>query len=425
MSRKEGYLRSASQRTAQPGPTLGAKPNEHVRAARGVSIVAPTFREAANIPALVAGVACSMKARGAWELLLCDDDSRDGSEDIAADLGQRFPVRMHVRRNRARDLSQAVLEGIRRARFNRLVVMDADLSHPPEAIPDLLAALDDDADMAVGSRYAPGGRIEGGWSRGRALNSRLATLLARPLTRCADPMSGFFALRRNRLPAPDGLKPIGYKIGLELMVRGRLRVREVPIRFKDRRRGASKLNWRQRIAFLRHLHRLYLFRFGLPIRFLTFGIVGLSGLALDASVYLGLQRAGTGHLWARFLSFWPAVTWNWRLNRVLTFEDRPTARPAGQWTRFAVASGIGLATNVGSYALLTSLVPLFAERRLLALLAGVAVGSGANFACATRFVYPGPGRAGPAARPAPDARPNRPGRPSAARDPRTAGSPGR
>lgn len=407
----------------RPGPTPDAKGNQSVAAARGVSIVAPTFREAANIPALVASVASSMTARGgAWELLLCDDDSRDGSEDIVARLGQRLPVRIHVRRHCARDLSQAVLEGIRRARFDRLVVMDADLSHPPEAIPDLLAALDADTDMAVGSRYASGGRIEGGWSRYRALNSRLATFLARPLIRCADPMSGFFALHRNRLPALDRLDPIGYKIGLELIVRGRLRIREVPIHFRNRRRGASKLNWRQRIAFLRHLHRLYLFRLGFPIRFLTFGIVGLSGLALDASVYLGLQRAGVGHLWARFLSFWPAVTWNWRLNRGLTFEDRPTRRAAGQWTRFAVASGIGLATNVGGYALLTSFVPLFAEHRLLALLAGVAIGSGANFACASRFVYPEPGRAGPTTRTAPDAGSDRPGPSSAGLDPRKAGS---
>lgn len=366
--------------------------NKDAGAARGVSIVAPTFREAANIPALVAGVASSMKAWGGrWELLLCDDDSRDGIEHVATALGQRLPVRIHVRRNCAPDLSQAVLDGIRRARFDPVVVMDADLSHPPEAIPDLLAALDDDADMALGSRYAPGGRIEGDWSRGRALNSWVATLLVRPLVRCADPMSGFFAVHRNRMPDPDRLNPVGYKIGLELMVRGRLRVREVPIHFRNRRRGSSKLNWRQRIRFLRHLLRLCLFRFGLPIRFLSFGIVGLSGLALDASVYLGFQRVGLGHLWARFLSFWPAVTWNWRLNRALTFEDRPAARAAGQWTRFAIASGIGLATNVGSYVLLTGLVPLFAEHRLLALLAGVAIGSGTNFACATRFVYPAPG----------------------------------
>ncbi len=371
-----------------PGPAPDARRNETVDAARGVSIVAPTFREAANIPTLVSRVASSMEAYGAqWELILCDDDSGDGSEDIVLVLAKALPLRIHVRRNRPRDLSQAVLDGIELARFDRLVVMDADLSHPPEQIPELLAALDDDCDMAIGSRYAAGGEIDETWSRYRALNSRVATWLARPLIPCADPMSGFFALDRRRLPHLDRLDPIGYKIGLELMVRGRLRVREVPIRFDDRRQGSSKLNWRQRVAFLRHLERLYLFRFGLQARLLAFGAVGATGLVVDTVVYLGLQWAGLGHLLARFLSFWPAVTWNWRLNRAVTFRDRPPAPRAAQWARFAVSSLIGLATNVGSYALLTSLVDLFARQRLLALLVGVVIGSAANYAAATRFVY--------------------------------------
>ena len=371
-----------------PKPALDARRDETVGVARGVSIVAPTFREAANIPALVSRVASAMEADGAeWELILCDDDSGDGSEDVANALGEQLPVRIHVRRNQPRDLSLAVLEGFRRARFDRLVVMDADLSHPPEQIPELLAALDSDTDMAVGSRYAAGGEIDDAWSRYRSLNSRVATWLARPLASCADPMSGFFALDRRSLPDPRRLHPTGFKIGLELMVRGKLKVREVPIRFDDRQKGSSKLNWRQQVAFLRHLHRLYLFRFGLPVRMFSFGAVGVSGLVIDTAVYLGLQWAGLGHLLARFLSFWPAVTWNWRLNRMLTFRDRPAAPPVGQWTRFTVSSLIGLVTNVGSYALLTSLVDVFSRRPLLALFAGVGVGCAANFATATRFVY--------------------------------------
>ncbi|MCY3623209.1 MAG: glycosyltransferase family 2 protein [Gammaproteobacteria bacterium] len=355
----------------------------------GVSVVTPTYREADNIRPLAERIRTTMEAAGVdWELILADDDSRDGSEEVALELGRSLPVRLHVRRARPRDLSQSVLDGIRLARFDRLVVMDADLSHPPEQIPELLAALDGDAGMALGSRYAPGGRIVGAWSRYRTLNSRIATWLTRPLTRCADPMSGFFAVDRRHLPGPDELAPIGYKIALELIVRGRLRVREVAIRFRDRQRGASKLNWRQQVAFLRHLHRLYTFRFGLPVRMLSFGAVGLSGLVVDTAVYLGLQLTGVGHLLARFLSFWPAVTWNWRLNRLLTFNDRPADRPVPQWAKFAVASGVGLLTNVGSYAVLTSFVAPFTERTLLALFAGVVIGSAVNFATSTRFVYP-------------------------------------
>lgn len=371
-----------------PRPAPDARRGETAGVARGVSIVAPTFREAANIPTLVSRVATSMETCDVdWELILCDDDSGDGSEDIVLLLAKALPLRMHVRRDRPRDLSLAVLDGLRLARFDRIVVMDADLSHPPEQIPELLAGLDGGADMAVGSRYAAGGEIDQDWSRYRALNSRVATWLARPLVPCADPMSGFFALDRRRLPDLDRLDPIGYKIGLELMVRGELGVHEIPIRFDDRRQGSSKLNWRQRLAFLRHLLRLYLFRFGLTARVLSFGAVGATGLVVDTVFYLGLQWAGLGHLLARFLSFWPAVTWNWRLNRAVTFRDRPTGARTAQWARFAVSSLIGLATNVGSYALLTSQVDLFARYRLLALLAGVVIGSTANYAAATRFVY--------------------------------------
>lgn len=372
----------------RPGPTLGAGRDDPAGSLPDTSVVAPTFREAENLRALASRLQTALEAAGIeWELVLSDDDSGDGSEEIARDLGERMPVRMHVRRDRSRDLSRAVLDGIGLARADRLVVMDADLSHPPEAIPDLLAALDRGADMAVGSRYAPGGRVDGSWSRYRALNSRAATWLARPLTRCADPMSGFFALDRRRLPDAGRLHPIGYKIGLELMVRGELNVREVPIRFTDRRRGSSKLDWRRRADFLRHLHRLYLFRFGLPVRLLSFGAVGASGLVIDTAVYLSLQWLGAGHLLARFLSFWPAMTWNWRANRLLTFHDRPRTAPVGQWTRFAVASGVGLLTNVGSYAVLATWVAPFADNRLLALFAGVVVGSAANYLCAARFVY--------------------------------------
>ena len=225
-----------------------------------VSIVVPTLREAANLEPLAERVAGALAGRGpAWELLFVDDDSRDGSEAVAAGLAARLPVRMVVRRGGRPDLSRAVLDGIARSRHDRVVVMDADLSHPPERIPDLLAALDGGhCDMAVGSRYVAGASTAGDWGLARTLNSRVATLLAAPLVSCADPMAGFFAVDRRALPDPATLRPVGFKIGLELMVRGRLRVREVPIAFDDRRRGHSKLRWRQQLDYLRHLGRLYL-----------------------------------------------------------------------------------------------------------------------------------------------------------------------
>ena len=230
---------------------------------QAVSIIVPTFLEAANIPSLAERIHAALSDSGiAWELLLIDDNSEDGSEAVVAELARRLPVRLVTRRQPTRDLSLSVIEGIRLCRFDRLVVMDADLSHPPERITDLLAALDADCDMVIGSRYAPGGFIDRTWSPWRLLNSRVATSLAFPLVNCSDPMSGFFATDRRVLPDLQQLQPIGYKIALELMVRGQLRVKELPIDFRDRSVGSSKMNWRQQLNFLRHLYRLYRCKFG-------------------------------------------------------------------------------------------------------------------------------------------------------------------
>ena len=339
-----------------------------------------------------------------WELILADDDSGDGSEAVVAELARTLPIRIETRRDPPRDLSRSVLFGIGRARFDRLVVMDADLSHPPERIADLLHALDGDCDMVVGSRYTPAGVVDRAWSPWRFLVSRVATALARPLTSCSDPMAGFFAIDRRALPEPDTLRPVGYKIALELMVRGRFRVREVPIEFHDRNLGSSKMSWRQQLDFLRHLYRLYAFRHGGPVRLLCFGFVGATGFVIDVGCYLGLQWAGVEHRLARLLSFLPAVTWNWLLNRRLTFAERPREPRMRQWTKFVASSLVGLTANVGSYAVLTSLVGFFDRYRLLALVAGVGLGGIINFLLATLFVYrrhraPGPGPAPEAAAP--------------------------
>ncbi len=232
-----------------------------------VSIVVPTLREAENIPALVARVQAALSDQGVeWEMVLVDDDSKDGSEALAAGIARHLPVRMETRRAARPDLALSVLLGMRKARFDRIVVMDADLSHPPERILDLLAALDEDCDIVVGSRNLPGASVDPNWGRYRALTSRLGTLLARPLADCRDPLSGFFATDRRRLPDLDSLRPVGYKIALELIARRGPRVREVPIRFVDRRRGRSNLSWRTHVDFLRHLCRLYRHRLGATLR---------------------------------------------------------------------------------------------------------------------------------------------------------------
>lgn len=220
----------------------------------------PTYREAESLPELIDRVALlRADAKLDLELLIVDDDSRDGTNAVVAARAEPW-VQLLVRTT-DRGLSQAVLFGLRRARGRSLVVMDADLSHPPETIPVMLAELAAGADFVLGSRYVAGGTTADDWGLLRSLNSRVATYLARPLTRVSDPMSGFFALPRAVFDRARDPSPLGYKIGLELLVRCRCEhVREVPIHFSNRLRGESKLTLNQQLLYLRHLARLYKFK---------------------------------------------------------------------------------------------------------------------------------------------------------------------
>jgi len=228
-----------------------------------VSVVVPTFREAANIAELVERIE---RAVPDSEIIIVDDNSNDGTENVVRELG-RPRVRLHVR-TQERGLSSAVIAGCRLASASFIVVMDADLSHPPEAIPAMIAVLEQGSrgmsggDFVIGSRYIAGGSTDSTWTLFRRVNSLSATLLARPLTRLSDPMSGFFAMRAADFQATKDLNPIGYKIALEMLVKGPFHTpREVPIHFADRKRGESKLSLKEQIRYIRHLARLYRFKF--------------------------------------------------------------------------------------------------------------------------------------------------------------------
>ncbi|MEE8169695.1 MAG: polyprenol monophosphomannose synthase [Phycisphaerae bacterium] len=227
-----------------------------------LSVIVPTYREAQNLPVLVPRVFDALReAQVSGEMVIVDDDSGDDTESVVAELAQRFDVRLIVRTDE-RGLSSAVLRGFEAARGAVMLVMDADLSHPPERVPAVAEPLRANrADFAIGSRYVAGGRTQD-WGQDRKLNSLLATWLSRPLTTARDPMAGFFCLRRETWRQAAPLNPIGYKIGLELIVKcGCRRVEEVPIIFTDRLHGESKLTNKQRTEYLRQLVGLYRFRF--------------------------------------------------------------------------------------------------------------------------------------------------------------------
>lgn len=355
-----------------------------------VSVIVPTLREAENLPVLVAGIDAALGTAGLdYEVVVVDDDSDDGTADVARRLGETLPVRVHVRRGE-HGLATAVIAGLKLSAGEMVVVMDADGSHDPAHLPELLAPLvERRADFVVGSRHVTGGAIHERWPLHRRLLSAGAALLVRPLVSLSDPMSGFFALRRVDLPPLEILSPVGYKIALEVLLKGRFRrVLEVPIQFADRALGESKLTFAEQLRFLRHVRRLYQYRYTSLAELLQFALVGGSGLFLDLLIYFGLQLVfGLTHTAARAISFWPVVTWNWFANRSLTFSHRRRKNAFVQWPQFVVSSSIGFTFNYGSYFVLTTFVPFFAAWPPVALLCGVVVGMGSNFLMASLFVF--------------------------------------
>jgi dolichol-phosphate mannosyltransferase len=275
--------------TAPATPTTPA-----AAAVSSVSVVVPAWNEAENLPLLVPRVAQALQGRP-YEIIIVDDGSKDGTVEACRQLAERYPVRLLVRDHPEHGLSGAVLHGIGAATGDTLAVMDADLQHPPERLPDLLAAVEaGPADFALGSRYVAGGSTEGGWTLFRKLNSEVATALARPFAGdVKDPMSGFFALRRSTYDRAERLTPLGYKIALELMCKCRVRrVQEVPIHFGLRTKGESKLSLKQQFRYLEHLSRLYDFTFPRASPIAKFAITTAVGFLVGLGVFLLAGRAG-------------------------------------------------------------------------------------------------------------------------------------
>jgi dolichol-phosphate mannosyltransferase len=224
-----------------------------------VSVVIPTLRERANLERLLPRLfAILRRADIEGEVIVVDDDSQDGTDDLCRELSARHLLRLITRRD-ARGLASAVLRGLQESTGEICVVMDADLSHPPEAVPQLVESLRSPfCDVAIGSRYVNGGSVDPDWSWFRRLNSKVATFLAKGLTNAKDPLAGFFAIRRDTFSRATVLRPLGYKVLLELIVRCQCRnIFEVPIAFRDRKLGKSKLTAGQIWLYLRHLARLY------------------------------------------------------------------------------------------------------------------------------------------------------------------------
>jgi len=223
------------------------------------SIVIPTYKEAGGIERLIVTLDGVFKRNALdGEIVVVDDNSPDGTGDIVERLAREgYPVRC-LHRPGKMGLSSGVIDGWKFARpdSEALGAMDADFSHDASIIPEMVAALKNGYDLAIGSRYVKGGGIED-WPLQRKITSLVAIALAKPLTPVRDITSGYFLVRRTSLEGVE-LDPIGFKIGLEVIAKARYnRVLEVPYVFTDRVSGTSKLNQNEIANYLRQLVRIY------------------------------------------------------------------------------------------------------------------------------------------------------------------------
>ncbi|MFJ4821371.1 glycosyltransferase [Streptomyces sp. NPDC088801] len=343
-----------SQESTAPGEVVETA---EVPEPGAVTIVVPTFNESANVRQLLRQITEAVPARLPCEVVFVDDstdDTPDVIEKAARDCP--FPVTVLHRQEPVGGLGGAVVEGMKAATSDWIVVMDGDCQHPPALVPDLVATGERaNAGLVVASRYIKGGSRAGLAGSYRVAVSRGATwltkaLFPRRLHGISDPMSGFFAIRRSAVTA-EILQPLGYKILLELAVRSRPRtVSEVPFVFQDRFAGESKSTAQEGFRFLRHLAGL---RAASPVaRMVGFGLIGLTGFVPNLLGLWALTGAGLHYVPAEILANQLGVAWNFVLIEHLLFRERRRHR---RWWdragRFALLANADLVLRIPLIAL--------------------------------------------------------------------------
>jgi dolichol-phosphate mannosyltransferase len=318
-----------------------------------VSIVLPTFNERENLPHAIGRIDASLQPIGlAYEIIIVDDDSPDRTWSLAEQLIKTRDDLHLIRRIGRRGLSSAIVEGLRSARGELLVVMDADLQHDAAILGEMAKrAREGGAELVIATRYAEGGEV-GEWSLVRWLMSRLATLMSRLVIRSqvSDPMSGFFMISQPAFArVVNQLDPRGFKILLEIIARSPpLKVGEVGYTFQPRQHGESKLDSGVGIAYLRALYDLSLGRF-LPLRFLLYCLVGASGVVVNLGVlWLLKTQARMETNSSLVIAIGMSMLSNFVLNNLLTFSDRRKqglVALAMAFALFAIVSAAGAVIN--------------------------------------------------------------------------------
>jgi dolichol-phosphate mannosyltransferase len=354
-----------------------------------LSVVVPTFNERDNVTALFGKLETAL-AGVAWEVVYVDDNSPDGTWEVVRALARQDARVRCIRRIGRRGLSGACIEGILASSAPCAAVIDADLQHDETQLPKMLALLASGAaDLVIGSRYIEGGSADS-FDRQRAGFSRLATQLAKRVlrTEVADPMSGFFAIRRDRFEqlAPE-LSTQGFKILLDIVATGRgsLRIREIPYTFGSRLHGESKLDSLVALDFL-GLVLAKLTGDVVTLRFLLFAMVGSIGLAVHlAALFVALHVLQWPFPEAQGFGALVAMTSNFLLNNFLTYRDQ---RLKGfgilrGLLLFYLVCSVGLFANVGVAFSVYDQEPIW----WLAGAAGALMGVVWNYAMSGLFVW--------------------------------------
>jgi dolichol-phosphate mannosyltransferase len=369
----------------RPGPD---SPPQAV-ASPALSVVVPTFNERDNVTTLFRRLETALAGK-AWEVIFVDDNSPDGTWDVVRGLARQDSRVRCIRRIGRRGLSGACIEGILASSAPCAAVIDADLQHDETQLPTMLALLEAGAaDLVVGSRYIEGGSADS-FDKQRAGASQLATGVAKRVLRVkiADPMSGFFMIRRDRFEqlAPQ-LSTQGFKILLDIVAtaRGELRVKEIPYTFGSRQHGESKLDSMVALDFL-GLVLAKLTRDVVSLRFLLFAMVGSIGLFVHfGALYVTLEALDLPFPNAQGIAALCAMTSNFILNNFLTYRDQRLKGFAilrGLLLFYLVCS-VGLLANVGVALSVFDQEPIW----WLAGAAGALMGVVWNYAMSGLFVW--------------------------------------
>ena len=364
-----------------------------------LTVIIPTLNESQVIERMIIQVAVILKKENLnGQILIVDDNSWDGTQDIVRTMTMTYPNVSILVRHHDRGLSQSIVDGFHLEVDSCspiFIVMDADGQHPAEKIPELYQKIKEGDDIVIGSRYLDGGEIKN-WSFTRKVVSWGATFLARLFfPHITDPVSGFFAVKKSVVKdAP--LKPQGYKILLEILGKGHWKkVIEIPFTFGERMSGESKLKPQTIIEFQKQILDLAYYTvthkeapaYTEFSRMFKFMVVGMTGVIVNVGfLFIITEGFGIYFMFSSLIAIEASIFSNYILNDIWTFGDITDNKYS--WSerliRFQMVSVMGVLINMSTLYLLTTVFGLY---YVIANLVGIALAFSWNFLVNRKFTW--------------------------------------